>query len=435
MGKSVIMEKAGKVSEEQVQKALFAGLALFVLLFPLGQYIWPHNIIGNQIQEVFLIVLMLYFICVLGMEYRNKRIPIQRVSALALLGMTLFGFLSCLWSGDLINTIYGDEFQGEGFITLICYYALFFAAAHLKEKGYRRWLFYFVCLVLGFIAFYGVLQFFQMPLVLHKAVKVAVYPTKNQNFYGAFPVLLIGLVFGMILYGQLAEKKKKVFWHGLAMLGFAAAISSDSLLVYVGIIMQFALALFLEFFTKRKQIKPILLLAAEFLFVFLVFDFASGGEVLKEFLSLFIQIQEEGSMFGDSVGTGRMSIWKATLQWLPQHWAFGCGIERFHINYVISGRVSSSSDAHNEYLHMWAEQGLFVLIFYLIFLFALFLPGLLQFREKERYESDFVSKAALFAFFGYIAQAFVNVRVVQVAPYFWLCCGLLYVRKRPKEPQ
>ena len=436
MGKSIISEKLKNVTEEQIQTALFAGLAFFVLAFPVAKYYWPYYVRANQVQAGFLVALTVYFLVVLGIEYRNKKIPIGNVSALALIGMTVFGLISSIVNGDLTNSIYGDEFQGVGLITMVTYYALFFAGAHLKKKSYRRWLLLLVCLELAFIAFYGILQFFHVPFMFHNVIKAAILPTRNQNFYAAFPVLFLGLVFGKILYDEgngTPKRGNQILWHGLVMLGYGACIGSDSLVAYMGLIMQFVLMIFLECFRKKKRLKTMLLFVAEFIAVFFTFNLLSGGQAKEEVITITNEIRQEGTVFGDSVGTLRMKIWKETLTLVPEDWAFGCGIEKFRVNRGTEAYPDYVTDAHNEYLQVWAEQGTFAIISYLVFLFALFIPGVLQFIKKDRYDSDLVSKAALFAFFGYIAQAFANIRVIQVAPYFWLCCGLLYVRKRKKS--
>ncbi len=426
MGKSIIVEKARKVSEEQGQKALFAGLAVFTLIFPLWQYIWPYHIIGNQAQSLFLLVLAIYFVCVLGIEYFNQRLEIRKVSLFSIVALIVFGVISCLCSKSLNSSVYGDELQGQGFLTIFSYYIIFLAASQLKNKTYRKWLTQYLILLLGFIAVYGVLQFLHVPVFRHKIVRAAAYPARNQNFYAVYPMLFTGLMMARVMYGDNGEDTsagKKILSHLGIVLGFAACLSSDSLLVYMGLIMQFLLLLFFESVTKRHRYGKALLILVEFMLVFFFFDIISGGQILEEVLTLSNQIEQEGTILGDYVGTGRMRLWKETLKAIPDIWAFGCGIG-------CTGRNHEIGDAHNEYLQLWAEQGVFALIAYLVFLFSLFIPGLLQFIKKEEYDSDFVSKAAMFAFFGYIAQAFANVRVVQVAPYFWLCCGLLYVRKR-----
>ena len=133
-----------------------------------------------------------------------------------------------------------------------------------------------------------------------------------------------------------------------------------------------------------------------------------------------------------------MLIWKQTVALLPEYWLFGCGIELLIVHcfdHVDIGEAFAFDRAHNEYLNLWVTEGIFALVIYLVFLFALFLPGIAMFMKNKktgavRQGGDEVSKIALFAFFGYIAQAFFNSSVVQVAPYFWMICGLLYSRKR-----
>lgn len=429
MGKSIIVEKARKVSEEQGQTALFFGLSVFTLLFPLGQYVWPYHVIGNQVQSYFIIVVALFLLCVLGVEYINHRLVIRRVSLLSIVGLMIFGGISCVCSGRINTSVYSDEFQGQGFLVILSYYIIFIAATQLKDKMYRKKLLNLLLLVLGFIAFYGILQFLEVPMIRHKASRVAVFPTKNQNFYAALPVMFVGLMFVKVMYDEKktqVSKGRVVLYHLMLILGFGACLSADSLLMYVGLLMEFLLLLFLEFTTKKHRYGKVLILVAEFVAVFFLFDAISGGQTKEEVLTLSYQIEQEGTLLGDSVGTGRMLLWKDTIKAIPDIWAFGCGIECTGLNHGVS-------DAHNEYLQLWAEQGIFALISYLVFLFSLFIPGLLQFIREDDYDSDIVSKASMFAFFGYIAQAFVNVRVLQVAPYFWLCCGLLYVRKRQNK--
>lgn len=426
-----IVEKIKDITEDQIQKALFAGLAFFALVYLLPNYMWVYHVRANQVQEIFLVILTIYFLILFGIEYRNKRIPFKNVSVLALIGLAIAGLISAVCNGDLTNSIYGDEFQGEGWITLITYYALFFAAAHLKKKEYRRWLLIFVTLNLSFVLFYGILQFFHVPFMVHNIIKAAILPTRNQNYFAAFPVLFLGICFGKLLYDEeKGSRKSRILWHLLVMMGYGAAIGSDSLVAYMGIVMQFVIMIFLEFIRKQKRLKTILLFVLEFVIVFMIFNYCSGGLVKEEVDSLSKQIRQEGSVFGDTVGTGRMKIWKETIKLVQGDWLFGCGIEKFMVNKGTEEMPEYCNNAHNEYLQLLAEQGVFALVSYLVFLFSLFIPGLLQFIKKEEYDSDVVSKAAMFAFFGYIAQAFANIRVVQVAPYFWLCCGLLYVRKQ-----
>jgi len=63
----------------------------------------------------------------------------------------------------------------------------------------------------------------------------------------------------------------------------------------------------------------------------------------------------------------------------------------------------------------------------------LFVPGVLQYIKKKWYEADDIKMLVLFPFFGYIAQAFFNISVLPVAPFFWLLCGMLVMERQKSE--
>lgn len=270
---------------------------------------------------------------------------------------------------------------------------------------------------------------------------MAIAPMHNPNFYGAFAVLFTGVAIGgFFVYDKsvkathLFAKQNRWIWYIFVLLGYSACIFAGSSLVYVGLLMIFLLYFVMEIVTKRRRWISFAALLLGLVLLVLVYDMIQGGNVTREITSVGNQIKEEGSVFGDSVGTSRMYTWKRTVKLLPQYFWFGCGIEQLGI---ISQRIYGPEDlypfdkAHNEYLNLWVTEGVFAIVFYLVFLFALFLPGVMRFvkRQKEVSENvtrDVLCKIALFAFFGYIAQEFFNISVIQVAPYFWMICGLLY---------
>lgn len=437
MGKSVIIEKAKKVSEEQVQKALFIGLGLFIMMYPAVSYLCPYHPVGNQVQVWILLGMALYLSLLFMIQKINGRsITGQRnIASYSLVAMLVFGLFSCIRNGNLETTVWGDGLQGECLLVFASYYLMCIGAMQLKEKKYRKGLVFFLVLVLGFIALYGIMQFFRVPFMRHKPLGAAVLPAKNQNFYAAFPIMLNGPVFAKILYGENGKRKKTILWYVLLAISYGACLGAKSLLVYLGIIMQIVFLIFADLITGAKNKKKIALVVTEFVCVYVLLNFLSGGSLTAESSTIINQIEAEGTVFGDSVGTGRVGIWKETLKMISKRWVFGYGIACLDIHYTSSGQLRFSADAHNEYLQIWATQGTFAIIAYLVFLFALFIPGLLQFIKKERYDSDFASKAAMIAFFGYIAQAFANIRVIQVAPYFWIICGLLYLRRKEDKSE
>lgn len=426
------MKEKDELTEFKYQSALFFGVALFVLCYSLGQYIRPFYIIGNYVQNGFLVVLMIYFLAVIGSGYRDGYFKIGTVANFALLGMTVGGFISCMMNNHKEITIYGDEFQGAGLITLCSYYVLYVATSLITRKKYREILLHFMVIFFTVTCVFGLLQFFKVPhIIANWVVDAAHYPTRNQNAFAVFTVFLYCISFAMLLYKTENKKLRICMWIVNGIAG-ATSLASVSSLVYVAVIMVFLLAFFLEIVTKQRRFKILLSLFLEFCFVFFIFNLVSEGGIFREFLSTLIGIKEADSLLDDSVGNFRMAIWKSGVKDLKEYGLWGCGIELLCLKFTANGLLGESYEAHNGYLHIWLEQGLLSIICYMVFLFALYIPGMLQFFKNKWYKGDAVSKVMLFAFFGFIAQDFFNINMMQVGPYFWPICGLLFI-PRNKE--
>lgn len=415
---------------------LYFGLAVLMFVLPIPQFFGPDDVKAIGVQTTILNLFLLFFggICVI--ELVNKRIDFRACSLAkgCVLGLVLVGIISVCVSKDKLTAIYGTELRGEGLISLVTYYMIFYVTTMLKNQQYRQRLLYLFLLcgslicIIGMIQFTGIYEFGDM------FPGMACVPMRNPNFYGGFSVLFTGVAIGgfyLFRNGSTVTNPCKQMnrnaWYLLVLLGYGACISSDSSLVYVGIIMMLLLYLFLLLITHRADFFGYLSLVLGIVFLVFLFDFIRGGRVIDQILSVSHQIDEGGSVFADGVGSGRMLGWKNILKLLPDYWLLGCGIEQLGPLYIDRYHPPGQyfDKAHNEYLNLWITEGIFAIVLYLMFLFVLFFPGVLHFY-KESKKKDEIRMIVLFAFFGYIAQAFFSISVVQVAPYFWLICGLLY---------
>lgn len=446
-----MLEKGYKITREQTQRMIFTGLAVLLFLLPLPQCFLPDSDRAIGMQATVLMLSLIYFGIIFAIEGLNKRIFLRQrgMAFFGIGGLVLTGLVSVLLSPEKEISLYGTGLRSEGFFSLAAYFMLFLVTALLVNQNYRRMLLHLFLLLGSIVAILGVLQF-TLPLEWGERFSGMAYiPMRNPNFYGAFAVLFTGAAIGGFLtYRKESEvthpfrRFNRAVWYLLVLLGYAACISAASSVVYVGLCMIFLAELFLELVTKRRSFLPSGLLLTGLVAIMFLLNFISKGSVWREFFSVGNQIREEGSLFADGVGSSRMRAWKCILGLLPRYWLSGCGIERLGTVYYNECELIDGiyfDKAHNEYLNLWITEGIFAVIFYLVFLFALFLPGVLQFWEKlrqklkgkgESYAFDDVTRIAFFAFFGYIAQAFFNISVIQAAPYFWIICGLLYSRKK-----
>ena len=437
----MIIETMRKVRGDISQKLIFFGLAVLMFLLPIPQLVVPYANRGD-VQTTILRLFLIYFTVIFAIEAVNKRIDFRKraVVGICLLGLAVVGLCSVAVSEDWIMALYGQRGR-EGWFTLMAYYMIFFVTTLLHEEKYCRWLLRLYLIFGSAVAIFGFLQFAEICEFGPYFPGMAIAPMHNPNFYGAFAVLFTGAAIGgFFVYDEglkathLFGKQNRWIWYIFVLLGYSACIFAGSSLVYVGLIMIFLLYLVLEIVTKRRRFLSFVALLGGLALLVLLYDIMQGGNVTREITSVGNQIKAEGSVLGDSVGTRRVLIWKQTLALLPKYFWFGCGIEQLGIIPKESlgiGDVVAFDKAHNEYLNLWVTEGIFAILLYLAFLFALFLPGVKKFikeqkESSERKAREVLSKIALFAFFGYIAQAFFNISVIQVAPYFWMICGFLF---------
>lgn len=443
-----MVEKIHKISNETTQKMIFYGLAVLIFLLPVPQIFQPGSGLGIEIQAFILTLAMFYFGFFILTEYINKRFSFMKngLGVKCIAGLILVAFVSVLTAYDRTAAIYGTTYREEGIFSLMAYYVIFVGTTILQKENYRRRLFYLFILLGVIVIALGVIQYTGIYRFNNEFPGMAHVPMRNPNFYGGFTVMVTGVSMGSF-YSYKKDSNitrpfswwNRVIWYVLVLIGYTGCICAQSILVYAGLIMMLLMYLFLALMTNRKELLSFVLLVVGLLLMIWVFDMQKKGGVTSEIKSVSNQIKAEGSITGDSVGTGRMRIWKGTISFLPEYGLLGCGIEC--LGHVWIEKIGISADntyvdkAHNEYLNLWITEGFFALVIYLVFLFSLFIPGIKLFFEKkgedeEEIQGKTISKIAFFAFFGYIAQAFFNISVIQVAPYFWMICGLLYIGKR-----
>ena len=119
----------------------------------------------------------------------------------------------------------------------------------------------------------------------------------------------------------------------------------------------------------------------------------------------------------EEIGSGRLVIWENSLPLVKKYWLVGCGLDNFKDVYPNSGTMAFDK-AHNVYLQMAITNGIPALITFLILLFIAFIKGI-------RFKNNFFTPIYM-AFIGYSIQAFFNISVIDVAPYYYIILGLIF---------
>jgi len=187
-------------------------------------------------------------------------------------------------------------------------------------------------------------------------------------------------------------------WVGLAF----AAVWSPALLV-----------------PKRRRSMLLLSAALTLLALLLVRQYEGGNQTLTEASRLL------HGEFNGAFGSGRLAIWRGCLRLVRERPLLGGGPGTFWLRGAEpflwqSGGVSIPADvtaAHNEYLNILVDQGVFALAAYLALL-ALTLARCVRNAEEPRFS---ICGAALLC---YAAMACFSISTCITAPYVWLLLAL-----------
>lgn len=330
-------------------------------------------------------------------------------------------FVSSFFAIDFKKSIIGEDARYEGLLTILNYYLLVLNAKNIKSKKYKNSLLNIFMYLGVFQGFYAVYQSFTPFTFLNNkfsgGAHMAMGLCSNPNFFGAYMAMQLSLA--TIFYVK--QGQKKYLWMFI-LFSVALYLASSS-----GPILGFVLAFVLFGILLRKQYKRILLLVLVFIVTCFITDkslkyvhedilgnsISDRYIISNDIVSTVDKIQNDNI---DSIGSGRIRLWKRSIPLIGEYWLTGCGLDNFYNALPQTGRIAYDK-AHNVYIQMAVTNGIFPTLVYMFVCLIVFLKG---FKLKK------VESLALFmAFVSYCILAFANISVIDVAPYFYIILGIL----------
>jgi len=423
---------AEKVKNGQVCRllsSLFAALmlSLFLLLIPRDGY----SVIADFKYSLFLILSLSYIILMLAAlaaafalgkkpAFKKHMTPVN----IALAFYLAFTVVSACLSPYGTETLLGGT-RHDGLLAILIYACTFLLLSRYFRP--QKWHLVLFAVSVAAFCFISLLQ-------LEGFNPLGLYPN-GFDYFGA-DVDYAGAYIGTVGNTNLAAP----ILAGAAALFFAVIIRPGdprrvllavplALALYVLIKTDvssalLALALFLPISlpafagTSKKRrlaafIATALILTAALL-IFLLCDFTQG--VLGE-ISLFLKGKGQPGF-----GSGRLYIWKSALDAAAENPLFGTGPDTFRflgLEFIeLSGETSLITAAHNDYLNILVNQGIFALASYLVFL------GLLAAKWYTGEENTARLAAGCFAAV-FAMQLFFGISMPVNAPFFWLALAIL----------
>lgn len=229
--------------------------------------------------------------------------------------------------------------------------------------------------------------------------------TSAFNYYNDFAVYLVvilSLIIALLILKQVKGLNK---WMLLAegFLLWLCLLLTFSRGGWLGFISSLLLMLFLS-----GKAKKVTFLISIFIFViFLVPEFRGRG--------IFI-FQPEGDAH-------RFTVWQVALRMIKENPLLGKGIGTF-MDYLHKYSPGLTVQyAHNCYLQIWAETGIFSLLSFLGFLSALLFKGISSFKKNQ----DAFILGVLCGIFGFLVHSFFDTHLysLQLSVLFWSMAGIL----------
>ncbi len=380
--------------------------------------------VSDPVNITKMLVLAPLAFTLLGLTLSQWKVIRARDNSSLLIASTLFMvalFASVVFSNaPLSQLLFGNYGRNTGLITYLSFLFIFVATATLKQLKFSGNLLKALMIAGVVNALYGILQLTHNdPLPWNNTYNTILGTLGNPDFISAFLGITVVVSIAWLvaksstwklrafslLYAILAliEIKKSHAIQGLAVTGIGIAV--------VG------------FYFVRAQFKNNLAVVGYAILVSIGGFMSLIGALQKGPLSHYIyktSVSLRGEYWAGAINTGK------------SHPIFGVGLDTYGDWYrrerrpsalVLPGPNTVVNAAHNVFLDMFANGGLFLFISYLILL-ALSVRAIIRLTlRRKSYDATFVALTA--GWIGFQAQSAVSINQIGLAIWGWLLGGAL----------
>lgn len=247
---------------------------------------------------------------------------------------------------------------------------------------------------------------------LSGGVQAATSSFSHYNSFGGYLVVVLSLVAALLLANNYSMLKINGL-SALAILSTMAIIFTFSRGSWLAMFISF---IFMSVFSGEniKRLIPV------FLAVIILFLFPAFYE------RLFLTFKAGGD-------SDRFRYWLTAWKMINEHPFFGMGVGTFMANFSKYLPNCNVSYAHNCYLQIWAEAGVFSLISFMLFVSSFIYLGVKKFLASK----DLLLLGLLSGAVGFLVHSFfdTNLYSLRLAILFWVWVGLIsaYISQKQEE--
>lgn len=350
------------INRERLITLGLVAIILFSPLFSAALPIWA-------ITSVYLIVLVTLTIWLAGIRENREFSFTPTPLDLPILFFILFASLSLIRSINIHHSV-------SALYRLISYSLVYFLVVNnLKSKVEIKKLTRSILGVSVFVALYGLIEFFTHNFT----PPFSTFP--NQNAFASFLLIPFSLVSGLLLFGKRRGGAKGIILRIMIVIFLLAIITTRSRGGFL------SLALIVIFLGALKSRRHALIALALIMLTFSLLPTPANSPLVR-----LVTIGGK-----DPYAYTRISIWKSAFSIIKDHPFLGTGLGTFQdaflgysfpVEGVFARFGKKASFAHNEYLQLVSEMGIFVLGVFIWLLCAFFRKAkklLKDFRNEEKY--------------------------------------------------
>lgn len=424
------MEKLNKLKnilKPCVKYLLPIYIVLNILYVIIGSYFYEikelkyYTYSRGYISFLLLNVVVLIFLLVRKIK-TNKKLDLN-IMDIFLLFMILFSFISVIFAKKVDVALYGMPGRYEGLYQICYYFSVFMLTTYLdkKHKPFITYILVFSAALEAVYAYFQIMNVGNIARTWHDGRIWATGFTMNPNFFGSLMVLGLSSAIGLFIDNK--KPDYRIFLGSLILILMTGLLISNTMSAVVGLFV--VLIYTLIYIVIKKKIIPFIIVLVLLILPTVFIVSINKTTLIKDTIKTSKETQEimKGHIDGE-YGTKRMFIWTKTLEIVPKNLLHGVGIDNFYYAFgnapIAKGRWFFDK-AHNEYLQVLITEGIFSLISYLAFFAIIVIRAI---KENYKHSQIYLILPVL----GYLAQAFFNISVIEVAPLFYIFLGLAVTR-------
>lgn len=397
--------------------------------------------IFNGIYLVFFIPYLYIFIYNIKNKYHKNSIDFILLTLYLIIVL-----ISMIFSNNPFNSFLGSTSRHDGYLTLIMYYLIYVDSKNITDKNdvmkiIKIFIIYAIISTLySFIQVYLPVNMFSAKYFGHMGYGFQA----NPNFFGTYTLLFTSLSLFISLF--ISDSK---FYKVSTIIIFTGLVMAESsgpfftfLLLFIGVIIYVLI--------KRKDlIKKVIIWLLLFIGLYVIINY-SLIYVNQKIYNLNIDehytisgdirsiidikknntqnvVQTEHSELYDSfnnISSSRFMVSDDVIDYIKRdnHIWLGSGIDNlniYHLGSITDGKFNFwiIDKAHNIYLNMIAETGIFGFVIYISWMIVIVVKGI---KSKNKYVY-----LLLFGLIGYNIQGIFNINVIYVMPYYYILTGMM----------